>query len=191
MSRPKEQRGEFVERFVAQLGSMFFLNDFVFRKPSYITGPHKREVTDLLLVLNQDCILVSVKGGDGEEKAPERFNFWAQKKARQATINARVACQRAARLEVSGVNLWGEERVFPAGSLAPLCGIGLVECSQNIFGQIPLHLSNGKARGGTFPVHALSINDFLNVIMLLGSIWDVFNYFKRRGSVIDLLPGSM
>lgn len=38
MSSPNEQRGEFVERFIADLSSMFFLNDFVFRRPSYMTG---------------------------------------------------------------------------------------------------------------------------------------------------------
>lgn len=46
MSSPTEQRGDFVERFIAGLSSMFFMNDFVFRKPCYITGGQKREVTD-------------------------------------------------------------------------------------------------------------------------------------------------
>lgn len=190
MALPPEQRGEYVERFIAGLSSMFFLNDFVFRKPSYITGGQKREVTDLLLVLNQECILISVKGTDGEEKTDERFHLWAQKKASQASNNAKVACQRAARLEISGVNLWDEEKAFPAGSLTPVCGIGLVECSQDMFGEIPLGIAAGSASAGpSYPIHTLSINDFLNIAMLLGSIWDVFNYFKRRASVSHLLPG--
>jgi len=166
MALPHEQRGEYVERFIADLSSMFFLNDFVFRKPSYVTGGHKREVTDLLLVLNQECILISVKGTDGEEKTDDRFHFWVQKKAGQASNNAKVACQRTARLEISGINLWGEERTFPAGSLTPVCGIGLVECSQDMFGEIALGISTGGASAGTYPVHTLSINDFLNIAML-------------------------
>jgi hypothetical protein len=189
MSSPTEQRGEFVERFIADLSSMFFLNDFVFRQPSYMTGGQKREVTDLLLVLNQECILVSVKGTDGEEKTPERFHLWVQKKAGQASTNARVACQRTARLEVSGTNLWGEEKTFPAGSLTPICGIGLVECTQDMIGQIRLDTPPEDAKEGSYPVHTLSINDFLNIAMLLGSIWDVFNYFKRRAQVSHLIPG--
>jgi hypothetical protein len=189
MALPHEQRGEYVERFIADLSSMFFLNDFVFRKPSYITGGQKREVTDLLLVLNQECILISVKGTDGEVKTDDRFHLWVQKKAGQASNNAKVACQRTARLEISGINLWGEERTFPAGSLTPICGIGLVECSQDMFGQIPLGISTGGARAGAYPVHTLSVNDFLNIAMLLGSIWDVFNYFKRRAPISHLLPG--
>jgi hypothetical protein len=189
MSLPNEQRGDFVEQFIADLSSLFFLNDFVFRKPSYITGRQKREVTDLLLVLNQECILVSIKGTDGEEKTHERFHLWVQKKAGQASKNVRVACQRTARLEISGVNLWGEEKTFPAGLLTPVCGIALVECSQNIFGDIPLNALKEDAGPDSYPVHRLSINDFLNIAMLLGSIWDVFNYFKRRNAVAHLLPG--
>lgn len=189
MSLPNEQRGVYVERFIANLSSIFFLNDFVFRKPSYITSGQKREVTDLLLVLNQECILVSVKGTDGEEKTDDRFHLWAQKKAGQASNNVRVACQRTARLEILGVNLWGEEKTFAAGSLTPVCGIGLVECSQDIFGKIPLHVANSNAGAMSYPVHTLSINDFLNIAMLLGSIWDVFNYFKRRSAVAHLIPG--
>lgn len=189
MSSPNEQRGEFVERFIADLSSMFFLNDFVFRRPSYMTVGQKREVSDLLLVLNHECILVSVKGTDGEEKAIERFHLWAQKKAGQASTNARVACQRTARLGISGTNLWGEEMTFPAGSLIPVCGIGLVECTQKMFGEIRLDAAPESANPGSYPVHTLSINDFLNIAMILGSIWDVFNYFKRRSAVSHLLPG--
>lgn len=189
MSNADEPRGEIVERFVAGLSSMFFLNDFVFRKPSYLTNGRQREVTDLMLVLGQECIFVSIKGTDGEEKTDERFRLWANKKAKQATKNARVACQRANRVNVSGVNLWGEMKEFPAGSLTPVCGVGIVECSQKMFQTIPLSgiEKNGDATG--HPAHALSINDFLNLAMLLGSIWDVFNYFKQRATVSHLLPG--
>src|SRR5262249_34309378 len=94
-----------------------------------------------------------------------------------------------ARLEISGINLWGEEKTFPARSLTPICGIGLVECSQDIFGEIPLNLAQDNATAGSYPVHTLSINDFLNLAMLLGSIWDLFNYFKLRNAVAHLLPG--
>ena len=189
MSLPNEQRGDFVEQFIANLTSLFFLNDFVFRKPSYITGRQKREITDLLLVLNQECILVSIKGTDGEEKTHERFHLWVQKKAGHASKNVKVACQRTARLEISGINLWGEEKTFSAGLLTPVCGIALVECSQDIFGEIPLNALKEDAGPDSYPVHRLSINDFLNIAMLLGSIWDVFNYFKRRNAVAHLLPG--
>jgi hypothetical protein len=189
MPLPNQRRGEFVERFIGDLSSLFFLNDFVFRKPSYITARQKREVTDLLLVLNQECILLSIKGSDGQEKTHERFHLWVQKKARETSKNARVACQRTARLEISGINLWGEEKTFPAGSLTPICGIGLVECAQNMFGEIDLNALRKEDNAGRYPVHTLSVNDFLNIAMLLGSIWDVFNYFKRRDEVSHLVPG--
>jgi hypothetical protein len=106
--------------------------------------------------------------------------------AKQTTT---VACQRANRVAISGINLWKETRLFPAGSLAPICGIGLVECSQEIFTPIPLPKLLNPSSVHSYPVHVLSINDFLNLAMLLGSIWDVFNYFKQRATVAHLLPG--
>jgi hypothetical protein len=187
MASIQEERGEFVERFIADLSSMFFLNDFVFCRPSYVTGGQKREVSDLLLVLNEECILLSVKGTNGEEKTPDRFLRWAQKKAAQATTNARVACQRASHLEISGKNFWGEEKTFSGGSLKPICGLGLVECTQKMFGEIPLSIS--QVESAHYPVYALSINDFLNIAMLLGSIADVFHYFKLRKEVSQLVCG--
>src|SRR5438309_1323629 len=100
MPRQRKERGEIVERLIAELSSMFFMKDFVFRSPSYVTSGEKRQVTDLMFLLNHNCILVSVKGTDGNEKTPERLSLWAAKRARQASKNAKTACQRAAKLEI-------------------------------------------------------------------------------------------
>lgn len=186
MSLKPEARGETVERLIADLSSMFFMKDFVFRSPSYLTSGSKRQVTDLMFLLGSECILVSVKGTDGSEKAPQRLSLWTDKKARQATKNAKTACQRAAKLEITATNLWGETRVFPAGVLNPICGLGLVECSQEMFKPIRFTLPQ---TGPVYPIHCLSANDFLNVVLWLGSIWDVFNYFKLRGQVSHLFRG--
>jgi hypothetical protein len=183
-----EERGEIVERLIADLSSMFFMRDFVFRSPSYLTGGEKRQVTDLMFLSNDDCILASVKGTDGNEKTTTRLPLWAAKKARQASKNAKTACQRAAKLEITATNLWGETRTFPAGTLNPTCGLGIVECSQEMFKPVNFTLKQSFT-GSAYPIHFLSANDFLNVVNWLGSIWDVFNYFKQRQRVSHLFDG--
>jgi hypothetical protein len=86
-------RGEMVERLIAELTSMFFMKDFVFRSPSYLTGGDKRQITDLMFLLNRDCIFVSVKGTDGNEKTTDRLSHWQTKRpgkpARMQRLHAR------------------------------------------------------------------------------------------------------
>src|SRR5262245_52513622 len=89
MPKTCERRGETVERRVAKLSSVFFMKDFIFRSPSYLTSGEERQVTDLMFLLNRDCMLVSVKGTDGQEKTATRLPLWAAKKASQATKNAK------------------------------------------------------------------------------------------------------
>lgn len=183
-----EPRGTFVERLIAELASMFFMKDFVFLNPSYVTSGEKRQITDLMFLLNDECVFVSVKGTDGNEKTTERLSLWAAKKARQASKNAKTACQRAAKLEVTATNLWGETRIFPAGTLNPIFGLGVVECSQEMFEPIEFSLKH-PVKVLPCPVHFISANDFLNVVMWLGSIRDVFHYFKMRQQIAGLFNG--
>lgn len=178
-----ESRGKVLERMIAEMSSRFFMRDFVF-KPYYVTAGEERELTDLMLVLNQECIPISVKGTEGEEKSPERLSLWLTKKVRQASKNAKTAGQRLANVEVLGTNLWGERHVFPAGTLSPLCGIALVECSQEFFKPIRFDVRQPVS---SLPIHFLSLNDFLNLVLWLGSIWNVFNYFRLRKQVASSL----
>jgi hypothetical protein len=183
-----EPRGSVVERLIAELASMFFMKDFVFLRPSYVTSGQQREVTDLMFLLNDECVLVSVKGTDGNEKTTERLSLWVAKKALEASKNAKTACQRAAKLEVTATNLWGETRKFPAGTLKPMCGLGIIECSQEMFKPIEFQLKQ-PLKNSPYPAHFLSANDFLNLVTWLGSIRDVFYYFKARQQVAGLFNG--
>lgn len=182
----KESRGTALEHLIGELSATFFMKDFVFLNPTYTSNGQKRQVTDLLFLLNQDCMVVSVKGTDGEEKTAERLPLWAMKKSREASKNAKTASQRIAKLEVTATNMWGETRTFPAGMLRPTCSLGIVECSQELFKPIAFDY---KPRSSVCPVHYLSANDFLNVVNWLGGISDVFNYFKIRQQVSHSFNG--
>jgi hypothetical protein len=176
-AKRNEPRDTALERLIAELSSVFFMRDFVFLDPTYVSSGQKRQLTDLMFLLNQECMVVSVKGTDGEEKPAARVPFWALKKSREASKNAKTASQRIAKVEVTATNMWGETRTFPAGTLQPAGGLGIVECSQEMFKPIHFEFSPPSS---VCPIHYISANDFLNVVNWLGGIWDVFNYFKVR-----------
>jgi hypothetical protein len=182
-----ESRGTALEHLIAELSSTFFMRDFVFLNPTYVSNGKKRQLTDLLFLQGQDCIAVSVKGTDGEEKATERLALWARKKSREASKNAKTASQRIAKLEITATNMWGETRVFAAGTLRPKCGLGIVECSQELFAPISFDLNPLDC--SVCPIHYISANDFVNVVQWLGGIFDVFRYFDTRRQVSHLFSG--
>ena len=142
-----KQRGKVVERLIADLSSMFFMKDFVLRNPFYVTSGQEREVTDLIFLLNQDCMIVSVKGTDGRDKSADRLPLWARKKVWEASKNAKTALQRVAKLEIKATNLWDETRTFAAGTLRPICGLALVECSQEMFAPITFAVKQPTGSG--------------------------------------------
>ena len=183
----RESRGTALENLIADLSSKFFMRDFVFLNPTYVSNGKKRQLTDLLFVQDRDCLVVSVKGTDGEDKAAERLPLWAKKKSREASKNAKTASQRITKLKSTATNMWGEKRVFPAGTLRPKCGLGIVECSQEVFAPISFDLNAPEC--SVCPIHYISANDFVNVVQWLGGIFDVFRYFDTRRQVSHLFNG--
>lgn len=81
-----------------------------------------------------------------------------------------------------------ETREFAAGALKPICGLGVVECSQEPFEPIEFEMKHSFTTS-PYPVHFLSANDFLNVIQWLGSIWNVFSNFRARKPVVGQCNG--
>ena len=67
------ERGLMVERFIGNFSSQFFMKDFVHINVKYTSGGQlKSHPADLLFVLDDECIVVSVKGTDGEPKSEEK-----------------------------------------------------------------------------------------------------------------------
>src|ERR1700685_834410 len=182
-----ESRGTALEHLIADLSSTFFMRDFVFLNPTYVSNGKERQLTDLLFLQDGDCMAVSVKGSGGEDKTRERLPLWARKKSREASKNAKTASQRIAKLEITATNMWGETRVFPAGTLRPRSGLGIVECSQELFAPISFDLNPPDC--SVCPIHYISANDFVNVVQWLGGIFDVFRYFDARRQVSHLFNG--
>lgn len=162
------------------------MRDFVFLHPTYLSSGSRRELTDLLVVLNARCIVISLKGTDGRIKTAERLAKWLGKRAFEASKNVKTAVQRLARVDITAENLWGEQKTFVAGSLKPECGIGLLECSQEMFRPVPF---TSRTVTASVPIHVISVNDFCNLVVSLGSIWDLFHYLHRRSGVLQIFSG--
>jgi len=162
------------------------MKDFVIRNPKYERSGNQRELADLLLVLDDSCIVVSVKGTDGKFKSKTKLKNWLAKKTLEGLRQAKGGINWLSKVQFSGKNGWGEVRQFPPNSLNPLCGIVLLECSQQPFGAIGFTTSVPES---AVPLHFISLNDFLNLVNWLSSIWDVFDYFSKRANVRQMFTG--
>jgi hypothetical protein len=179
-SRTGMERGLLVERFIGDFSAQFFMKDFVYMNLKFMSGSQlKSHPADLLFVLEDECIVVSVKGTDGEPKSDEKLRLWLKKKTWDGSQAGKVGIQRL-QLPFSAENLWGERRDFPGGSLKARCGICVIECSQEPFKAIDYEISQPDC---PLPIHVVSANDLLNTTLWLGSAWDVFQYFDKRANI--------
>jgi len=180
------ERGLMVERFIGNFSSQFFMKDFVYINVKFMSGGQlKSHPADLLFILNDECIVVSVKGTDGEPKSEEKLKLWLKKKCCDGRQATKVGIQRLS-IPFSAENLWGERRDFPAGSLKARCGMCVLECSQEPFKEIDFEISQPDS---PLPIHVLSANDLLNTTLWLGSVWDVFQYFDKRATIRSTFTG--
>lgn len=79
------QQGHLLEQIIADFNSHFFMNDFVLLNPKYVKGGSEKELCDLLLVLNEACIVVSVKGTEQRHKSDAKLRSWLVKKTWQGS----------------------------------------------------------------------------------------------------------
>jgi len=180
------QHGHLLEQIIANFNSHFFMNDFVFLNPKYLRDGNEKELCDLLLILNDECIVVSVKGTDGKYKSDSKLQNWLVKKTWEGSKQAKGGINWLKKVSFTGRNLWNEDRKFEPSSLRAICGLTLLECSQHPFDPIEYEIRQPKS---DVPLHVLSINDFLNVVVWLGSIRDVFDYFSKRADVSHSFTG--
>lgn len=180
------ERGLMLERFIGNFSSQFFMKDFVYINVKFMSQRQlKSHPADLLFVLGDECIVVSVKGTDGEPKTEEKLKLWLKKKCWDGSQAAKVGIQRL-NIPFTAENLWGERRDFAAGRLTARCGLCVLECSQEPFKEIEFDVTQPDFH---LPIHVLSANDLLNTTLWLGSVWDVFQYFDKRAVIRNTFSG--
>jgi hypothetical protein len=162
------------------------MNDFVFLNPKYLRGGMQRELCDLLLILKNEAIVISIKGTDDQVKQQTRLVNWLTKKTQKGANQAKGGLAWLGKVTLETKNLWDEQVSIASGTLKPVCGITLLDCSCQPFGSIEYEM---RVPESETVIHILSVNDFLNVVNWLGSISDVFRYFRNRASVRDCFTG--
>src|SRR5439155_21568915 len=104
-----EKHGHITDQMTGDFTSRFFMKDFVFLNPSYTSSGVRKELSDLLLVLGNECFVLSLKGTDGKEKDDDKLRRWLQKRTRQGSQSAKAGIQRLSRVRFTARSLWGEE----------------------------------------------------------------------------------
>jgi hypothetical protein len=131
------------------------------------------------LCTGEECIVVSVKGTDGEPKTEENLKLWLKKKCWAGSQAAKAGIQRL-NIRFNAENLWGERRDFAAGSLQAQSWLCVLECSQEPFKEIEFEITQPES---PVQIHVLSANDLLNTTLWIGSVWDVFQHFDKRAAI--------
>ena len=106
------QQGHLLEQIIANFNSHFFMNDFVFLNPKYFSYGNEKGLCDLLLILNDECIVISVKGTDGRYKSDSKLQNWLVKKTWEGSKQAKGGVNWLKKVSFTGRNLWNEDRKF-------------------------------------------------------------------------------
>jgi len=182
-SEMPKQRGPVIEDLTNEFCKRSFLHDFLFLRPRTGTASGNRELADLMAILDDKCLCIQIKAQGNDFPSSGRCDVnWAMKQLTAAGRQAAGAIRKVMTSEVSATHPWRGDVVFHAGALIPVCGVALVE----YFGQ-PLVLTP-KVKHWThkgIPIHYFSLNDFLNLVDLLGTLPDVIEYVKQRCSISD------
>jgi len=180
-SEMPKQRGPVIEELTNEFCKKPFLQDFLFLRPKLVST--NRELADLLAILDDKCLCIQIKarGSDSSLSGPCLAD-WAMKQLAVAGRQAAGAIRKVTASEVSATHPSRGNVIFYAGDLIPVCGVALVE----YFGQ-PFMLAP-KVKHWTpkgVPIHYFSLNDFLNLVDILGTLPDVNEYIRQRSSISD------
>jgi hypothetical protein len=176
------QRTEWAERHVEQFLSLPFFSEFVFRDLQTIERRRKEQVADYLILHRRTCILIEQKcQEDPTTRTDQKVHLWARKKAKEGWSQVRRAFTRRRDFPV-WCNHWRRGRVEFRDGLPPIQqGIVTVE----VFKPVDLHSVDESLpldHDGT-PITYLSLNDFLNLAVLLRSIPELTDYLSARRSL--------
>lgn len=179
------KRTEWAERHVEEFLSLPFFSEFVFRDVRTTERRKQEQVADFLIFHGGTGILVEQKcQEDPTARTGQKLDLWARKKAREGWSQVRRALTRSKNFPVwcdhPRLGTW-EFR----GGLPPIQhGIVALE----VFKPINLHDApeNLPLDYKGVAISYLSLNDFLNLAILLRSIPELTDYLSARRSLPDI-----
>jgi hypothetical protein len=176
-----KQRGQVIEELTNEFCKRSFLQDFLFLRPKMVSS--NRELADLLAILDDKCLCIQIKAcGSGTSPLGRCLVDWAMKQLARAGRQAAGAIRKVTTSEVSATHPWRGNVILYAGDLIPVCGVALVEYFGQPFVLTP-KVNHWTPKG--IPIHYFSLNDFLNLVDILGTLPDVIEYIRQRSSISD------
>jgi hypothetical protein len=183
-----EQRTRYAEHFVEQWFGELLTSEWVFRSPQVVDGTQK-EVADLLLLLRNRGILVSLKCQENPgSRSSSTLERWAGKRAREAAKQIGGALRVLRAKSVWCVHPRRGRVEFSPGMLQIIHALVLVEVSEcqhiSLPPDLPLSLQS-------IPISYLSVNDFLNLGKELRTFPDIVTYLEARLSLEETTRRSV
>jgi hypothetical protein len=176
-----KQRGSAFEELTDEFCKRSFLQDFLFLRPERVSI--RKELADLLAILDDKCLCIQIKArGSDSPTWGQRHDNWAMKQFNKAGRQAAGAIREVVTSGVSATHSWRGNVVFHAGELIPVCGIALVEYLGQPFVLTP-EVKHQTPKG--IPIHYFSLNDFLNLVDILGTLPDIIEYLRQRALISD------
>ena len=144
------QRTDYAERFLEQMASVPLTWENVFRSPQY-TGSLDREVVDLLLLLRNRGILVSLKcQQEPEKRAGAALARWVRKSVRSASKQLSGAIKTCRTRDFWCTHERRGRVTFGAGEIEPAEAIVLVETMERVSLDQDVRLEIDSSRFLTF-----------------------------------------
>lgn len=182
------QRTEWAERHVEEFLSVPFFSEFVFRDVQTTEGRKKEQVADFLIAHRTAGILVEQKcQEDPTTRTAQKTDLWARKKAKEGYSQVRRAFTRSRGFPVWCNHRRGRRVEFPDGLPPVQHAIVAVEVFKPV-DLNPIAQTLPLDHDG-LPITYLSLNDFLNLAVMLRSIPELTDYLSARRSLppADLL----
>ena len=164
-----------------------FFEDFVFRNPAYTSSEGRREVQDLLVLLNDQIVAVQAKARFSRGRVPtganaRRETAWARKNIGAALRQLKVGHSRMRRGLVATVsNRRRGEIAFRFGDYKRVQGLIVVNQFIHPYGAADLV---PELLVSEFPVHVMALQDLAAVATVLDTAADVLDYLGARSAIL-------
>lgn len=178
------QRTDWAERQVEDFLSLPLVREFVYRSPMAMIGNTEKEVADFLCILGSTAVLVSQKCQQDPEGRDKKQNArWVLKEAKKGVKQLMGALRTGHTRPMWCIHPRMGRVDFPNGLPKITHGIVLIETFQtgavdSIDQTLPLE------RDGV-PITYMSVNDFLNLVLLLRTLPELIEYLNHRKKLND------
>ena len=180
------QRTDQMELLLERLASIPLTWENVYRSPQY-TAQFDREVVDLLLILRNKGIFISIKCQQNPDtRTEDKLNRWVQKSAHSAVRQVGGGIRTS---KTRGFWCTHHRRgrvTFERNQISPVRAVVIVESHQivQLNRELPLEIDS-------VPVSYFSTDDFLNLLNELRTFNDLLRYMDARSSICQELQRTV